>query len=248
MKASPARNAGRLKPAPTKDRPGAPSEYGATGVSRSDTSGAASDRETRERLLASAMRLFADRGFRKVTVREICRDARANVAAVNYHFGDKLGLYGQVLQVAIDAIQATTEAARQAGDGQTAEEKLRRYIDIFVHRLLGAGGTAATLHRIIVREMNDATPTLDVFVERAIRPRVKYLSGVVAEMIGCEPTDPRVLRCVGSIQTQTIAYLPNPIASRLGLAHKPGADHLDAIARHITEFSIAGIRAIARER
>ena len=50
------------------------------------------DAATRARLLAAAGRLFADRGFKKVTVREICRAARANVAAINYHFGDKLGL------------------------------------------------------------------------------------------------------------------------------------------------------------
>ena len=50
------------------------------------------DRETRDRLLKASTRLFADRGFKHVTVREICRAARANVAAVNYHFGDKLGL------------------------------------------------------------------------------------------------------------------------------------------------------------
>ena len=42
----------------------------------------ARDTETRDRLLQAGARLFADRGFRKVTVRDICRVARANVAAV----------------------------------------------------------------------------------------------------------------------------------------------------------------------
>ena len=59
------------------------------------------DAATRARLLAAAERLFADRGFKKVTVREICRAARANVAAINYHFGDKLGLYREVLQLSL---------------------------------------------------------------------------------------------------------------------------------------------------
>ena len=40
------------------------------------------DDATRDRLLKAGERLFADRGFRKVTVREICRTAHANVAGV----------------------------------------------------------------------------------------------------------------------------------------------------------------------
>ena len=72
----------------------------------------AADLETRDRLLKAAEQLFAERGFKNVTVRDICRVARANVAAVNYHFGDKMGLYREVLQIAIDAVRETTEAGR----------------------------------------------------------------------------------------------------------------------------------------
>lgn len=207
---------------------------------------AKTDRETRERLLRASERLFADRGFKKVTVREICRTARANVAAVNYHFGDKLGLYREVLQSAIDRMRATSEAARQAGQGQSAEEQLRRYIVIFIHRLLAAGND--TVHRIVTREMNDPTPALDALIEQGVRPRIDYLSGVVAEMLGCPPSDPRVLRCVASIQTQSIAYLPNPIGDRLGLAAKLTPATVDEIARHIAEFSVAGVRAVGAEK
>src|SRR4051812_49573489 len=96
------------------------------------------DLETRARVLATATRLFAARGFKKVTVREICREARANVAAVNYHFGDKLGLYREVLQTAIDAVRATTEAGRDAGVGHPAEEKMRRHIPGVLRRRVSA--------------------------------------------------------------------------------------------------------------
>ena len=83
------------------------------------------DRETRERLLRTAARLFADRGFKKVTVRDICRTARANVAAVNYHFGDKLGLYREVLQLAAEALRSTTEIAKQGAAGCPADPRRR---------------------------------------------------------------------------------------------------------------------------
>ena len=206
------------------------------------------DRETRERLLRSAAQLFADRGFKKVTVRDICRTARANVAAVNYHFGDKGGLYREVLQLAIDIMRATSEAAREAGEGQPADERLRRYIQVSLCRVMNDGNTN-WIHRLINREIADPTPAFDPLVEQGVRlPRIDYLSGLIAEMTGYAPTDQRVLRCVASIQAQSIAYLPNPIAARLGLTFKPTKAHLDEVAAHITTFSLAGVRAIGDER
>jgi len=69
------------------------------------------DRETRARLLHAAARLFAERGYARVTVRDICKKAHANVAAVNYHFGGKDGLYRAVMRHAMETMQATTAAA-----------------------------------------------------------------------------------------------------------------------------------------
>jgi TetR/AcrR family transcriptional regulator, regulator of cefoperazone and chloramphenicol sensitivity len=200
------------------------------------------DRETRARLLEAGARLFADRGFKDVTVREICHEAHANVAAVNYHFSDKLGLYREVLQTAIDAMRDTNDAAREAGQGQTAEERLRRYITIFVQRLLGSKDD--TVHRLVSREINEPTPALDAIVEQAVRPRVEYLSGLVAEITGCAPSDQRVLRCVASIQAQSLAFRPNPIAERFGLVMTPTRANLEDVADHIATFSIAGVHAV----
>lgn len=48
-----------------------------------------SDSKTRLRLLETAERLFAERGFSSVSLRKITREADVNVAAVKYHFGSK---------------------------------------------------------------------------------------------------------------------------------------------------------------
>jgi AcrR family transcriptional regulator len=206
--------------------------------------------DTRDRLLAAAERLFAARGFKKVTVREICAEAEANVAAVNYHFGDKFGLYREVVQSAIEVMRATTEIARRAGDGQSPEEQLRQFITIFLRRLLTPGHES--IQRLIHREVHDPTPALDAIIDQAIRPRIEYLAGVVGRMIDCDPADETVLRTVASIQSQATSYLQNPlrphrdIAARLGFRFEPTPACIDAVASHIATFSVAGVYAIGR--
>ena len=202
------------------------------------------DRETRERLLREAERLFAARGFNDVTVREICSAAQANVAAVNYHFGDKLGLYREVMQIAIAAMRDSTEAAREAGQGLPPAEQLRTYVTLFLHRLLTPGHE--WIHQLIQREMSDPTPALDDLVEQGVRPRLEYLSRIVADMIGGDPTDRRVLLCVMSVQSQSVMYArQNAISERLGFNRAPTEAEVDEAARHIADFSIAGIHAVA---
>ncbi len=207
------------------------------------------DLETRQRLLDAAVRLFADRGFGRVTVREICQEARANVASVNYHFGDKLGLYREVLQRAITTMRATTEAAQRAGDGQPPEEQLRRFLHVFLRRV-AADPSVTWIHRLMNREVLDPTPALDAIVEQGIQPRLRYLSEVVAAIIGCDPADERVARATASINAQVLPYV-HPLRARFGAAlwrasFELTPDDVDAVAAHIADFSIAGVRAVAK--
>src|SRR5210317_339126 len=53
---------------------------------------------TRDRLLDEAEELFAQKGYHAVSVREITKAADSNLAAVNYHFGNKQNLYLEVFR------------------------------------------------------------------------------------------------------------------------------------------------------
>jgi AcrR family transcriptional regulator len=204
------------------------------------------DRETRARLVKAASQLFGRDGFKKVTVRQICRAARANVASVNYHFGDKTGLYREVLRVAIDTMVETSRTAREAGNGLPPEERLHRYIDVWMRRV-AEPRTSGWIHGLLQRELADPTPAFDIaaLVNRGIRPRIEALSAIVAEIIGSTPADSRVLRCVASIHAQWIFYLPNPISMRLKSGFHVDAGNIDQVVDHIAAFSLAGIRAVA---
>lgn len=206
-------------------------------------SGAREHDRTRERLLLAARRLFADRGFKRVTVREICRAAHANVAAVNYHFGDKMGLYRDVLQQAIDGMVRINETARAEGRGCPPEERLRRFLTIFLSQL--ARPEFAIYHRLMQRELQDPTPVLDAVAEEGIKPRLEFLAGVVADLVGGEASDGWVMQCVGSINAQALIHLPNPIALRLGYEFKGTPAEIAQVVEHIVAFSIAGVRAVA---
>ena len=201
------------------------------------------DPETRLRLLSAAAALFAERGFAKVTVRDICLKARANVAAVNYHFDGKLGLYHEVLQVAIRTMRETTEAAREAGQGRSPDQQLAAYVRVFLQRVVGVGHDA-WIHQLMMRELSDPTPALDMVIEQVIRPRMTYLCGIMAALLDCPVDAEPVARCAMSVHAQCMAMI-NPFAGRLSHAFERTPQALDAMADHIARFSIAGIRASA---
>jgi AcrR family transcriptional regulator len=201
------------------------------------------DQETRQRLLDAAIQLFAEHGFKKVTVRDLCHRARANVAAVNYHFGDKFGLYLEVFRIGQNDMQRTNDAAREAGEGKPPEEKLRAFLHVFLQRLAGKD-RQSWMQRMMMHEMADPTPALDMVVEQAIRPRIDYLSGIVSELLGCPLADPRVLRCVASVQGQCFIYFWAPVRDRV-LDLKLTASEIEKLVDHTLDFSLAGIRALA---
>lgn len=227
----------------TTRRAAGAARVGGTGK-KAATRKAASELETRQRLIDAGAQLFAEHGFERVTVRQICRAAGANVAAVNYHFGDKLGLYIAVIRSAIATIRELRDRITAASAGHPAEDRLRAYIHAYIERVF-TSDRRAWIQRLMARETAEPTPALGIIVDEALRPQFEYLGAIVRELLGCPPDDPRVMRTTLSIQAQCVIYLPTPVSMRFS-AHRAGAAPVDAIAGHIAEFSLAGIRALKR--
>ncbi|MFI5235819.1 MAG: CerR family C-terminal domain-containing protein [Gemmatimonadales bacterium] len=206
-------------------------------------------RDTRDRLFNAAVALFSELGFDAVTVREICTRAEANLAAVSYHFGDKLGLYLEVVRAAAERMKLGNQSV-MAAEGSGAAARLGHYIRTYLPRLMLVDQDRyGWVHRLMRHEMAEPTPAARLIMDEAILPRIRYLSGIVAELLECPSDDPRVKRAVASIQSQCLFYLPDPFRDRV----VPGwfdrtPEGAAAVADHVAEFSLAGIEAMKRAK
>ena len=206
------------------------------------------DQATRQRLLETAAQLFAERGFRNVTVRDISREAAANVAAINYHFGDKLGLYEEVVRFAAARLESGKGKALESGKARSAQAQLRAYIRLFLHHLMSEEEDS-WMDRLIGGEMSDPTPGLDLIIERGIKPSADRLAALVSQILNCSRNDERVWQCAISIQAQCLFYRSSkPVFMRIAPSLKLNPEMIDRIASHIADFSLAGLRSLARER
>ena len=207
------------------------------------------DHETRQRLLDAAVKLFAERGFKNVTIRDVCKEADANLAAVNYYFRDKLGLYKEAVQLAAGMMDKPKQAAMDAGEGQSPEEQLRTYIRSLLHHMLAEERDEKTswIEKLIGREMGDPSPAFDLIIEKGIKPSAGRLAALVSELLGCPPEDERVWQTALSVQSQCIFYkFSKPVFARMAPDLQFTAEVIDRIADHIAEFSLAGIQAVSQ--
>ncbi len=208
--------------------------------------GGSPDQETRQRLLDVAIRLFSERGFKNVTVRDICVEADANLAAVNYYFRDKLGLYKEVVTMVADVMDKTKQEAMGRAEG-SPEERLRTYIRGFLHRLLGCE-ERNWAEMLMQNEFKNPTPAFDLIVHKGIIPHAMRLCGLMGELMDLPSSDVRVQFCASMIQGQCLFFrTAMPVTARINPGFKYTTEAIDELATRIADFSLAGITAIGRE-
>ena len=198
---------------------------------------------TKERLLEAAGEEFAAKGFDGATIRSISRRAGANVAAINYHFGDKERLYEAVLIRAHHCSDRPPSA-----EGTDPVVGLREYIRNFLGGLLDRRDEASWTNALIAREMVQPTVAVDTLVREAIRPRFDHLVGLIRRLRPGS-ADPQVHAIAFSVVGQILHYkVARPISTRLiGDAAYDRFD-LEFLTEHIAAFSLAAILGYDRAR
>jgi AcrR family transcriptional regulator len=206
------------------------------------------DQSTRGQLLEAAGQVFAEKGFDRATGKEICARASTNTAAVNYHFGGMAGLYSAVVREAHDRF-VTFAAARAAVTGKAdARAKLEAIIALIVRTLTGPVVSSWAL-RVLGREIVAPSPALDALREEEFLPKTRILKAIVAELTGLPENHPAVARgCISVIAPCFMLLLFDRRTLRRAFPHLGlAAADADALTRHLVQFALAGLTAVARE-
>ncbi len=139
--------------------------------------------QTRTAILAAAERLYADRGFGDVTLRDIVAEANVNLAAVNYHFGSKDELIAELFVTRSIATNRERlnelKAAEENGGGRAGVDQiLRALVGPPLRGCLGPNREGSTAARFMIRASIESVPPI-----RRIRNReIDHLRKFAAAM------------------------------------------------------------------
>lgn len=202
-------------------------------------------KSTKERLLFAAIKVFARKGFKAATVREICREAEAgNINSINYYFGNKENLYNAVLDLMFAAHEHHKENYTPA---ETPLERLKTFITSYCAMLYGGGEVARDIIKIFTAEMANPSKALGGIVEKHTKPQTMAVLQDVRELLGPEVPEEAVRDTAISIGSQILYYSYNwPIFSRVFPDHPGMAAYHERLADHIIRFSLGGIEAVKR--
>jgi AcrR family transcriptional regulator len=136
--------------------------------------------QTRTAILAAAERLYADRGFGDVTLRDIVAEANVNLAAVNYHFGSKDELIAELFVTRSLALNRERlrelRAAEERGGGRAGvADILRALVGPSLRGCIGPERDRSTAARFMIRASIESVPPIRRIRNREIDHLRKFV-------------------------------------------------------------------------
>ena len=206
--------------------------------------------QTPRRLLDAAARLWAEKGYAATSVRDITAAADCNVAAINYYFGNKQGLYEHVFKEILSSlreqrISAVSQVLDEAVIGKDIERVLRAFADSFLKPLMDQE-RGQVMIRLFNREMSDPQLPPSMFIQEMVEPIQQMMVRAMQSIYPGMAADAATM-CLHSLVAQLIHLVQTrQFFAEAGRVNTVMAD-LDRLVEHIVQFSAAGVRMYEKD-
>jgi len=161
--------------------------------------------DTQYRIVEAAGPIFASKGYRDATVREICEAAGVGLASVNYHFRDKQQLYVRVVEHAYEELHSHGMVRLDDVPEMPPMERLTEWISRVCRKILREGRDSWQ-DQILSRELRNPTPVCEVFLRNRIMMDLKPLLEVLEEVLPAGTSDMARWRFAHSVMGQALFY------------------------------------------
>jgi len=202
---------------------------------------------TKDQIFLAAVKVFARKGYKGATVREICSLAgAANINSINYYFGGKEKLYKSVLENIFSEYQKRkTGQAQIKKKKSTPEKRLRDFIHTYCDMLYNNGDIAADLSAIFIAEMSRPSSHLDEMAKRYMVPQAEELTGILRDILG-KKTPLNIIRDCGVSIIGAIGYygFTWPLLSRIYSNLPSMQSYHTHLADHVFRFSMGGLKVV----
>lgn len=191
--------------------------------------------ETRAQIIECAGRLIAAQGFAQTTSKSICQAAQVNMAAVNYHFGSRDGLYMAVLQEVHDHLLTLGELQSLYGSRQKPEQKIAAFLRLYVENALKQNNWYI---EVWTRELLAPSPVF-MKIFHSNLPKFKMALQLFAQYLELPESDLRLHSCIfGTMAPFMLLYLQrrSPI-----LQHLPASFDRESFLDALQDYALTNL-------
>ena len=195
---------------------------------------------TKQKILESGAVIFTEKGFANTSIAEICEMAGANIASVNYHFRSKGALYRAVLRYTF--AQSEELFPQNFEHKENGEVKLYHVILSLLQKILSRD-MKGNFYKLVAKEMAEPTVASKNIIRDIISRKKESMRELIREIYGKNGSGKLIARLTYSIISQCLFLSYNEKGRTRHIKEMPlDLDDVEAVARHITDFSLAGIR------
>lgn len=197
---------------------------------------------TKALIIECAGRLIAVKGYAAVTSKMVCEKAGVNLAAINYHFGSRDGLYVAVLEEVHQHLLSLDFLQGLIASDLTPHARLEKFIDTFVAAVYNEDNWYV---RVWAREIVSPSPFLAQIISQEALPKFSILKQIFSEILGLKPDDPALTICMLSVMAPfVLIFLANwkilgQVVSQIEVTP-------EQLVTQLKQFAFAGLKAYVK--